>query len=73
MREERPFEVAKTRTPKGAARAREKIIMAKMAELLKESTEASFKEKLENSFGIKPGSPQFDAALKAWRSASSSR
>jgi hypothetical protein len=73
MPKERPFDIAKPRTPKGEARAREKIMIDKMSDLLSESNEDSFKEKLEIAFGIKPGSPQFDAALKAWRAASSSR
>jgi hypothetical protein len=73
MREDRPFDIAKPRTAKGAARAREKLMMEKMSALLSESTEESFKEKLENAFGIKPGSQQFDDALKAWRAAASSR
>jgi hypothetical protein len=73
MAEERPFNFAKPRTPKGEARVREKIMLEKMSSLLSESTEESFKEKLEIAFGIRPGSPQFDAVLKAWRDASSSR
>jgi hypothetical protein len=72
MKKERPFDVAKPRTSRGEARAREGLMMKKMEALLSESTEASFKEKLEKTFGIKPGSPQFDAALRAWHDASSS-
>jgi hypothetical protein len=73
MPEGRPFDVAKPRTPKGEARAREKIMLEKMSALLQESSEESFAQKLEIAFGIKPGSPQFNDALKLWRSASSSR
>jgi|HubBroStandDraft_1064217.scaffolds.fasta_scaffold15901_4 hypothetical protein len=73
MREEKPFAVAKPRTPKGEARAREKLVISKMRALLSESTEESFKEKLEIAFGIKPGTRQFNDALEAWRAASSSR
>jgi len=53
MKKERPFDVAKPRTSRGEARAREELMMKKMEELLSESTEASFKEKLEKTFGIR--------------------
>jgi hypothetical protein len=72
MQKERPFDIARPRVPKDAARSREKIMMEKMTELLAERDEESFKKNLEIAFGIKPGSPPFDAALKAWREASSS-
>jgi hypothetical protein len=72
LEKERPFDVAKPRTPKGEARVREKIMKEKLAALLAEQGEESFKKNLEIAFDIKPGSPQFDVALKAWREASSS-
>ena len=72
MGKERPFDIAKQRTSKGEARLREKIMKEKLAALLAEAGEESFKKNLEIAFDIKPGSPQFDAALKAWREASSS-
>ena len=73
MREERPFDIAKHRTPRGQAKLRERMMLEKMSALLSESTEGSFAEKLEIAFGIKPGSQQFKEALKLWRAASSSR
>jgi hypothetical protein len=73
VQEKKPFAVAKPRTPKGEARAREKVMIEKMRALLSESTEESFKEKLELAFGIKPGTQQSNDALEAWRSASASR
>jgi hypothetical protein len=73
MRKEKPFDIARPRTPKNAARVREKIMMEKMTALLSVSDEESFKKKLESAFGIKPGSQQFNAALNAWREASSSQ
>jgi hypothetical protein len=48
-------------------------MIEKMRALLSESTEESFKEKLELAFGIKPGTQQSNDALEAWRSASASR
>jgi hypothetical protein len=66
-KEERPFSIAKQRTAKGKAAARAKLMMDKMAELLDIRDEKMLLEQIETAFGIKPGSPQFEAIMNVWR------
>ena len=73
MRVEKPFDVAKPRTPKGEARVREGVAMDAMRTLTEIGDEETFKEVLSRVYGIKPGEPRYEAALSAWRSALASR
>ena len=68
MRKEKPFDVARPRTPKDEARIRERVTMDAMAMLLEIGNEDSFKEALK-IYGITPGEPRFEAVLAAWREA----
>lgn len=72
MRKEKPFEVAKPRTPKGKARVRERIALDAMRTLTEIGDEETFKNAL-NLYGLKPGEPRYDAALRAWRLAQASK
>ena len=72
MRKEKPFDVAKQRTPKGEARVRERVAMDAMRTLTEIGDEETFKEALY-LYGIKPGESRYDAALRAWRSAQASK
>ena len=73
MRKERPFEVAKPRTPKGEARVRERIALDAMRVLTEIGDEETFKDILNRVYGIKPGEPRYEAALSAWRAALASK
>ena len=63
-----PFDEARPRTAKGDILLREKIVMNEMSTLLAMEDEATFRSALEN-YGLKPGTQQFEAALRAWREA----
>jgi hypothetical protein len=67
MSKERPFDVAKPRTPKGAARVREQLTMGSIGLLMAIGDEEKFKEALRSIYKIKPGEPRYEAALAAWR------
>ena len=71
--EKSPFDEGKPRSHKAEVLRRERIVMKKLSNLLALKDEESFRKKLEEVFGVKPGSQQFEDALKAWRLASSSR
>ena len=73
MRKDRPFDVAKPRTPKGEARVRERVAMDAMRTLTEIGDEETFKEILNRVYGIKPGEPRYEAALRAWREALTSK
>jgi hypothetical protein len=73
MRKERPFDIAKPRTPKGEARVRERVAMDAMGTLTEIGDEETFKEILNRVYGIKPGEPRYEAALRAWREALTSK
>jgi len=73
MRKERPFDIAKPRTPKGEARARERVTMDAMGILAEMQDEDKFKEALNRLYGIKPGEPRYEAALSAWRAVQASK
>jgi len=73
MREEKPFDIAKPRTPKGEARVRERVAIDAMRTLIEIDDEGTFKEALSRFYGIKPGESRYEAALKAWRLARVSR
>jgi len=62
-----PFDEAKTRTAKGAARQREQKMMQNMDALMREDCEEAFKAILTTQFGLIPGSRKYEAALAAWR------
>lgn len=68
MEEKSAFSEAKTRTPKGNARERERIVMDKMEALLSLGDERDFTESLVSVLGLAPGEPRFEAALSVWRS-----
>ena len=67
MRKERPFNAARPRTPKDAARVREQLTMNSIASLMAIQDEEKFKEALSRLYEIKPGEPRYEAALAAWR------
>lgn len=67
MRKEKPFDIAKPRTPKGEARVRERVTMDAIGLLAELQDEDEFKEALNRLYGIKPGEPRYEAALNAWR------
>lgn len=73
MRKEKPFDVAKPRTPKGEARVRERVVMDAMRTLIEIGDEEAFKDILIRVYGIKPGEPRYEAALRAWREALASK
>jgi hypothetical protein len=73
MGNERPFDVAKPRTPKGAARLRERIALNAIRNLTEIEDEEKFKDILINDYGIKAGQPRYEAALSAWREALASK
>ena len=73
MREEKPFDIAKPRTPKGEARVRERVALDAMRTLTEIGDEETFKEILNRVYGIKPGEPRYEAALSAWRAALASK
>lgn len=62
-----PFDEAKPRTPKAAARQRAKEMEKNATELLTADYEETFAFLLEEKFNVKRGSPQYEAALAAWR------
>jgi hypothetical protein len=68
MNEKSAFSEAKTRTPKGNARERERIVMDKMEELLSLPDERDFMEALVKFLNLAPGEPHFEEALAVWRS-----
>jgi hypothetical protein len=65
---EKPFEVAKQRTPKGAAETRRREMIDKMAELLAIVDKEVVIERIKTAFNITPESPQFAAIMNVWRS-----
>jgi hypothetical protein len=65
------FEESRPRTAKAEAHRREMLARAKMRELLSITDEETFKKILVETFGLRPGSPQFESALNAWREGSS--
>lgn len=65
MPEESAFNVAKTRTPKGEARVREKMTMSAMGTLTAIGNLEEFNEALAD-YGIRPGGPRYSEALSAW-------
>jgi hypothetical protein len=65
--EESDFEKSRPRTARAEALRREKQAKAKMRELLAVKDEETFRRILTETFGLKPGSPQFESALNAWR------
>ena len=73
MRKEKPFDIAKPRTPKGEVRVRERVALDAMRTLTEIGDEETFKEILNRVYGIKPGEPRYEAALIAWRSALTSK
>jgi hypothetical protein len=73
MRKDKPFDIAKPRTPKGEARARERVTMDAMGILAAIQNEDEFKETLNRLYHLKPGEPRYEAALRAWREAQASR
>ena len=73
MGKERPFDVAKPRTPKGEARVRERVAMNAIRTLTEIGDEETFKEILNRVYGIKPGEPRYESALSAWRAALASK
>ena len=73
MQEEKPFDIAKPRTPKGEARVRERVAMDAMRILIEIDDEDTFRRDLCRIYTIKPGEPRYEAALKAWRSARASK
>jgi hypothetical protein len=72
MKKKIPFEIAKHRTPKGEARARERVTMDAMGMLTAIEDEEKFKDALTSLYRIKPGEPRFESALAAWREAQAS-
>lgn len=68
MEEKSAFSEAKTRTSKGNARERERIVMDKMELLLSFTDERDFIEGLVKFLNLAPGEPRFQAALNVWRS-----
>jgi hypothetical protein len=73
MQEEKPFDIAKPRTSKGEARVRERVAMDAMRTLIEIGDEETFRDVLSRVYGIKPGEPRYEAALKAWRLARTSK
>lgn len=73
MQEEKPFDIAKPRTSKGEARVRERVAMDAMRTLIEIDEEETFRDVLSSVYGIKPGEPRYEAAIKAWRSALASK
>jgi hypothetical protein len=67
-KKENPFEIAKQRTPKGAAEARRRAMIDKMAELLAIVDEELAIKKIKTVFNITPESPQFSVIMDVWRS-----
>jgi hypothetical protein len=67
MGEERPFDIAKPRTPKGEARVRERVTMDAMGILMAIQEEEKFKEALYRFYRIMPGEPRYEEALAVWR------
>jgi hypothetical protein len=61
------FDEVRQRTPKGAALQREKIVISEMGKLLAFKDENDVKSKLENVYGIKPGTQPFEDVLSVWR------
>jgi hypothetical protein len=69
--EDSGFERDRPRTAKAEVLKREKIAQTKMKQLLSIRDEETFKRILIETFGLKPGSPQFEKALSVWREGSS--
>jgi len=66
MRKEKPFDIARPRTPKGEVRAREKSAMNSIVSLMAIPDEENFKEALSRFYRIIPGDSRYEAALNAW-------
>jgi hypothetical protein len=62
MRKERPFDIARPRTPKDQAKVREKATKDAMGTLLDIGDEDRFMEALR-IYGIMPGEPRYERAL----------
>jgi hypothetical protein len=73
MQKERPFDIARPRTPKDEARVRERVTMDAMGILMAIQDEEEFKEALTRIYSIMPGEPRYEAALAAWRQGQVSR
>lgn len=69
--DESAFERDRPRSAKAEVFKREKTAQAKMKQLLSIRDEETFKRILIETFGLKPGSPQFEKALRVWREGSS--
>jgi len=72
VRKEKPFDIARPRTPKDEARVRERVTMDAMGILLEIGDEESFKESLR-IYGMMPGQPRYEAALTIWRETQSEK
>ena len=75
MKKKKPsaFSEARPRTAKAAALMRERVTMNAMRTLTAVADEEKFKEMLTSLYQLKPGQPQYEAALRAWREAQALR
>jgi hypothetical protein len=73
MKKRSAFSEARPRTAKGDALMRERVAMDAMRTLTQVEEESKFKELLTTRYDLKPGQPQYEAALIAWREAQALR
>jgi hypothetical protein len=73
MKKRSAFNEARPRTAKGDALLRERVAMDAMRTLTQVEDESKFKELLITHYNLKPGQPQYEAALIAWREAQALR
>ena len=73
MKKRSAFSEARPRTAKGDALLRERAAMDAMRTLTQVEEESKFIELLTTRYNLKPGQPEYEAALIAWREAQALR
>ena len=73
MKKRSAFSEVRPRTAKGDALMRERVAMDAMRTLTQVEEESKFIELLTTRYHLKPGQPQYEAALIAWREAQALR
>jgi hypothetical protein len=67
MRKDSTFNEVRPRTPRASRLRRERITMAQMSRLLEHRSEDGFAEALEEAYGVKRGTPQYEQVAVVWR------
>jgi hypothetical protein len=73
MKKRSAFSEARPRTAKGDVLLRERAAMDAMRTLTQVEEESKFIELLTTRYNLKPGQPEYEAALIAWREAQALR